>query len=139
MIAGFLRQLPNADRVLTGLEDAAIRDQLSVSSLLDHLLANTGSLVVRKAGDFCGHGDIILSEAEIQLASQSRRTTVSHCLTLDEAGKGAPLPFSHPPVLMIDGKKIPVSPEETERLSRAIRAAWAATKIISPLGAAVGV
>lgn len=139
MIAGFLRQPPNADRVLTGLEDAAISDHLRVTALLDHLLANAGGLIVRKSGDFCGPGDIIISEATIQLASQSRRTTVSHCLTLDEAGKGAPLPFTHPPVLKIDGKKISIGPEDTERLSVAIHAAWATSKILSPLGAAMEV
>ncbi len=139
VIAGFVRQLPNADRALTLLEDAAISDHQQIKALLDHLLTDSGGLVVRESGDFCGPGDFILSEAVIKLASKSRRTTVSHCLTLEEAGKGAPLPFSQSPVLKIDGKRIPVGPEDTERLSRAVRTAWSTARIVSPLVAAEGV
>ena len=93
MIAGFVRQLPNADRALTLLEDAAISDHQQIKALLDHLLTDSSGLVVRESGDFCGPGDFILSEAVIKLASKSRRTTVSHYLTLEEAGKEPPSPF----------------------------------------------
>ena len=136
MIAGFLRQLPNADRALTSLEDAAVSDHCNVQALLDHLLEGDAGRMVRNSGDFCGPGDCILPEAKIELASKSRRTTISHCLTLDEASIGAPLPFAFPPVLKIDGKKIPVGPGDAERMSHAIRTAWAAAKIVSPLVAA---
>ena len=136
MIAGFLRQLPNADRVLTSLEDAAISDHRKVTELLDRLLEGDASGMVSNAEDFCGPGDCILPEAKIELASKSRRTTISHSLSLDEASIGAPLPFAFPPVLKIDGQRIPLGPGDADRLPRAIRNAWAAAKIVSPLVAA---
>lgn len=133
MILGFILQPPHADLELTTLEDAAVSDNQTVSALLDYLLQEEGSLTVRKAGDFCEQGDIIIPEAEIRLASQSLRTSISHMLTLDEAGQGAPLPFLHPPVMKIDGTRIPVGPTDVARISRVIRSAWAQTKVVSPL------
>lgn len=135
MLMGFLRQPPNSDPRLTALEDAAGRDSQAATALLDVLLQDDGNLTIREAGDFCDFGDTILSEAEIRLSTKSLRTTISHTLTLDEAGRGAPLPFQHPPVLKIDGTRIQICPTDLARLSRAVRAAWAQRNVVSPLSA----
>lgn len=135
MLMGFLRQPPNTDSELTALEDAAGRDGQATAALLDYLLQEDGTLSIREAGDFCDMGDVILSEAQIKLATKSLRTIISHTLTLDEAGQGAPLPFQHPPVLKVDGTIIQTDPADVARLSRAVRAAWAQKNVVSPLSA----
>lgn len=133
MLFDFFRRSPRVYLVLTALEDAAARDCHAATALLDYLLLDDGNLEIREAGDFCDLGDIITPEAEIKMATKSRRTIISHRLTLEEAGRGGPLPFEHPPVLKIDGKQIPIIPTDLVRLSQAVRIAWGHKNVMSPL------
>lgn len=131
VLKGFLRQHPIADTELTKREDAAVLDNLAARALIDYLLEDAERMCVQEAGDFCSFGDIIIPEAVIKLASEDRRTTISHRLTLDEASTGAKLPFANSPVLKVDGKLMLPDDEDLRRLSKIIRSAWASKNVVS--------
>lgn len=131
MLRGFLRQQPIADTELTRLEDAAVRDNLAARALIYYLFQDAERMYVQEAGDFCILGDVIISEAVIKLASEDRRTTISHRLNLDEASSGATLPFANSPVFSVDGKVMIPDDEDLRRLSKIIRSAWASKNVVS--------
>lgn len=131
MFRGFFRQHPLSDPELTKLEDAAVKDKHAARALIDYLQQDEGRMRIQESGDFCGLGDIILPEALIKLASEDRRTAISHILTLDEASAGAKIPFTYPPVFTVDGKVMIPDDEDLRRLSIIIRGAWASKSVVS--------
>ena len=131
MIRRFLRPSAPVDDVLAALEGKAAQDVSGITPLLEYIRSTDDALQIVSAGDFWGFNDIAFSEASLRLRSSSRRTEIRHTLELDEAGRGAPYPFSVPPEMYVDRRRVALSADQDQIVYAIVRASWAKHRVLS--------